>query len=71
VAGQKAIAYKLEAKMIKDFPFIPVFVGPVWFTYSTKYFTGWPDQKHPYANGQWGAGTVDWLPLLTHLKPVK
>ena len=69
--AQLAIAYKLEAKMLKDFPFIPVFVGPVWFTYSTKYFTGWPDQKHPYGNGQWGAGTVDWLPLLTHLKPVK
>ncbi|MCA1596869.1 MAG: ABC transporter substrate-binding protein, partial [Chloroflexi bacterium] len=69
--GQMAIAYKLEARMLKDFPLIPVFVGPVWFTYSTKYFTGWPDAKHPYANGEWGAGTPDWIPLLTHLTPAK
>jgi peptide/nickel transport system substrate-binding protein len=69
--GQMAIAYKLEAKILKDFPFIPVMVGAVWFTYSTKYFTGWPDQKHPYANGEWGAGTTDWIPVLTHLKPAK
>lgn len=69
--GQMALAYKLEALMLKDFPFVPVFVGPVWFTYSTKYYTGWPDQKHPYANGEWGAGSSDWIPLLTHLTPVK
>jgi peptide/nickel transport system substrate-binding protein len=69
--GQMALAYQLEAKMLKDFPFVPVFVGPVWFTYSTKYFTGWPDQKHPFANGEWGSGTSDWIPILTHLTPVK
>jgi peptide/nickel transport system substrate-binding protein len=69
--AQIAIAYKLEAKFIKDFPMIPVFVGPVWYTYSTKYFSGWPDAKHTYANGEWGAATSDWIPILTHLQPVK
>ncbi|HZU13465.1 MAG TPA: ABC transporter substrate-binding protein [Chloroflexota bacterium] len=68
---QKKLAYKLEAKMLKDFPVVPVMVGAVWYTYSSKYFTGWPNQSHPYANGEWGSGTVDWMPILTHLRPVK
>jgi len=68
---QLALAYKLEAKQLSDFPYIPVMVGAVWFTYSTKYYTGWPDQKHPYANGEWGAGTSDWIPILSHLQPAK
>jgi peptide/nickel transport system substrate-binding protein len=68
---QLQLAYKLERKMLSDFPVIPVMVGAVWYTYSTKYFTGWPDQKHPYANGEWGSGTSDWIPILTHLTPSK
>lgn len=68
---QRRLAFKLEARMLKDFPFVPVMVGAVWYTYSTKYFTGWPNQHHKYANGEWGSGTVDWIPILTHLRPVK
>jgi peptide/nickel transport system substrate-binding protein len=46
-AKQKQVAYKLEGLFLDKFPYIPLFVGPRWSTYSTKYFTGfvsWQDQ---------------------------
>lgn len=67
---QKKIAYKLEKIWLNDFPAVPVFDGANWYTYSTKYFKGWPSKKAPYADGEWGAGTFNWMPILTHLKPV-
>jgi len=55
---------------IKDFPYIPLFIGPSWYTYSTKYFTGWPTQQDPYVNGQMGA-YPDRVVVLTRLVPAK
>ena len=49
-AKQKAIAYKLESIFLDDLPFIPLFIGPRWSTYSTKYFTGWVTWKNQYVD---------------------
>ena len=35
---QQAIATKLERIFLNDLPIIPVYIGPRWSTYSTKYF---------------------------------
>ena len=57
-AKQKAIAYKLQSIFLDELPFVPLFIGPRWSTYSTKYFTGLghveepvrrPDLQHPAA----------------------
>jgi peptide/nickel transport system substrate-binding protein len=50
VKKQHQIAYQLESIFLQKYPFIPLFVGPQWSTYSTKYFTGWPTPKDPYAD---------------------
>jgi peptide/nickel transport system substrate-binding protein len=35
---QQAIATKLEKIWLQDMPIVPLFIGPRWSTYSTKYF---------------------------------
>lgn len=70
--GQKKIAYQLEKIFLDNLPYIPIFVGDTWYTYSTRYFTGWPDQKHPYADtSSWGTGAPEIVVFLTRIKPVK
>ena len=69
-ATQRQLANKLQVLEIKDFPYIPLFIGPSWYTYSTKYFTGWPTQQDPYVNGQMGA-YPDRVVVLTRLVPAK
>jgi peptide/nickel transport system substrate-binding protein len=67
---QRADMYKLEAIFLKDFPYVPVVDSAIWYTYSTKYFTGWPDKKNDYANGIFNQ-YPDNVVILTRLAPVK
>jgi peptide/nickel transport system substrate-binding protein len=50
VNKQRQIAYKLEAIFLDKYPYIPLFVGPRWSTYSTKYFKGWVTWKDQYVD---------------------
>jgi peptide/nickel transport system substrate-binding protein len=34
--------------VMRDTPFIPLFNNPIWFTYSTRRFVGWPSADNPY-----------------------
>jgi peptide/nickel transport system substrate-binding protein len=52
-AKQKQIAFKLEAIFLDKLPFVPLFIGPRWSTYSTKYFTGFPTWKNQYVDPIW------------------
>jgi peptide/nickel transport system substrate-binding protein len=49
LAGQKKIAGQLQALWLQKFPMIPLFIGPQWSTYSTKYFHCFPTPKNYYA----------------------
>ncbi|HEY1367547.1 MAG TPA: ABC transporter substrate-binding protein [Gaiellaceae bacterium] len=49
-AKQKAIAAQLESLWLKNMPIIPLFVGPRWSTYSTKYFHCFTSPKDPYTD---------------------
>jgi hypothetical protein len=49
VRGQKRIAGQLQALWLQKFPMIPLFIGPQWSTYSTKYFHCFPTPKNYYA----------------------
>jgi peptide/nickel transport system substrate-binding protein len=43
---QQAIATQLEKIWLNDLPIIPLFIGPRWDTYSTKYFHCWDTPKN-------------------------
>jgi peptide/nickel transport system substrate-binding protein len=43
---QQQIATQLGNIFLKDLPIVPLFVGPRWSTYSTKYFHCWDTQKN-------------------------
>ena len=43
---QQAIATQLEKLWLNDLPIIPLFIGPRWDTYSTKYFHCWDTPKN-------------------------
>ena len=53
-----------------DLPFIPVMAGALWYTYSTKHFTGFPNQKNNYANGSTYLYPDD-VKILTSLRPLQ
>ena len=42
---QQQIANQLGGIFLKDLPIVPLFVGPRWSTYSTKYFHCWDTAK--------------------------
>jgi peptide/nickel transport system substrate-binding protein len=50
VGQQKADFLKLAQLFLKDQPIVPVFIGPRWSTYSTRYFHGFPSPKNFYAD---------------------
>jgi peptide/nickel transport system substrate-binding protein len=70
VKKQKQIAYKLERIWLDNMPGIPLFVGPRWSTYSTKYWTGFPTYKNAYVDPIFSTGNQVEKILLT-LRPVR
>jgi peptide/nickel transport system substrate-binding protein len=50
VAKQHAIANQLAQLFLQDQPIVPLFVGPKWSTYSTKYFHCFASPKNFYAD---------------------
>jgi peptide/nickel transport system substrate-binding protein len=54
---QKAIARQLETIWLDNLPGVPLFVGPRWSTYSTKYWTGFPTYKDPYVDPIFSQGS--------------
>jgi peptide/nickel transport system substrate-binding protein len=49
VKGQKRIATQVQKLWLDKLPVVPLFVGPQWSTYSTKYFHCFPTPKNHYA----------------------
>ena len=47
---QHKLATKLEAAWLRTMPVVPLFIGPRWSTYSTKYFHGFASPKNAYAD---------------------
>jgi peptide/nickel transport system substrate-binding protein len=50
VATQKKIAAQLAQLFLQDQPIVPLFVGPRWSTYSTKYFHCFTSPKNFYGD---------------------
>jgi peptide/nickel transport system substrate-binding protein len=49
VNGQKQIATQVQKLWLQKLPVIPLFIGPQWSTYSTKYFHCFPTPKNHYS----------------------
>ena len=48
VKGQKRIATQLQRMWLNKLPVIPLFIGPQWSTYSTKFFHCFPTPTNHY-----------------------
>ncbi|GAA4160838.1 ABC transporter substrate-binding protein [Gryllotalpicola daejeonensis] len=57
-------AYKtIQDKIVKDLPYIPIYVNQALAEYNNSHATGWPSQNNQYAfplpwGGNWGVGIV-------------
>ena len=49
IPGQKRIATQVQKIWLQKLPIVPLFVGPQWSTYSTKYFHCYPTPQNHYA----------------------
>jgi peptide/nickel transport system substrate-binding protein len=47
---QHTLATKLESAWLRTMPVVPLFIGPRWSTYSTKYFHGFASPKNYYGD---------------------
>ena len=50
VEKQQKLATQLAKIFLADMPIVPVFIGPRWSTYSTKYFHCFPTSGNFYAD---------------------
>jgi peptide/nickel transport system substrate-binding protein len=66
---QKQAIMGIEKVFVENQPFIPLWTGADYDEYSTKNFTGWPDQNNPYSSGSPNTAP-DYEQVILHLQPV-
>ena len=69
VAVQKQAIQGIEKVFVDNQPFIPLWTGADYDEYSTKNFTGWPDENNAYSSGSPNTGP-DYEQVILHLRPV-
>ncbi len=68
-AKQKTAIAGIEKIFVENAPFFPLWTGVDYAEYSTRNYTGWPDETNPYASGSANTGP-DFEIVIKHLKPV-
>lgn len=66
--AQKQAIQGIEQIFVTNQPFIPLWTGADYDEYSTRNFTGWPDQTNPYASGSPNTAP-DYEQVILHLQP--
>jgi peptide/nickel transport system substrate-binding protein len=66
---QKQAIMGIQKVFVQNQPFIPLWTGADYDEYSTKNFTGWPDQNNPYSSGSPNTAP-DIEMVILHLQPV-
>jgi peptide/nickel transport system substrate-binding protein len=66
---QKQAIQGIEKVFVENQPFIPLWTGADYDEYSTKNFTGWPDESNPYSSGSPNTAP-DLEIVILHLQPV-
>ena len=64
---QHRIAAKLERLWLDRLPFVPLFSAPSWSTYSTRYFTGFPNARDFYVDPSFLSSA--YVVALTRIRP--
>ena len=59
----------IEQILVQKQPFIPLWTGADYDEYSTRHFTGWPDQSNAYSSGSPNTAP-DYEQVILHLVPV-
>jgi peptide/nickel transport system substrate-binding protein len=68
-AAQKQAIAGIEQVFVQNQPFIPLWTGADYDEYSTRHFTGWPDESNPYSSGSPNTAP-DCEQVILHLQPV-
>ncbi|GAC1350998.1 MAG: ABC transporter substrate-binding protein [Ktedonobacteraceae bacterium] len=66
---QKQAIQGIENVFVQNQPFIPLWTGADYDEYTTKNFTGWPDQNNPYSSGSPNTAP-DIEQVILHLQPM-
>jgi peptide/nickel transport system substrate-binding protein len=66
---QKQAIQAIQKVFVDNQPFIPLWTGADYDEYSTKNFTGWPDDSNPYSSGSPNTAP-DLEIVILHLQPV-
>jgi peptide/nickel transport system substrate-binding protein len=66
-AAQHRLAARLEQIWLDKLPFVPLFAAPLWSTYSTRYFVGFPGTGNDYV--QPDMASPDYVVALTRIRP--
>ena len=64
---QRKLTAKLERVWLDTLPYVPLFAGPDWSTYSTRHFTGFPNAHDFYIGPSFF--TSDYVVALTRIRP--
>jgi peptide/nickel transport system substrate-binding protein len=64
---QQRLAAKLERLWLDVLPYVPLFAGPQWSTYSTRNFVGFPSRTDFYLQPSFF--TPDYVVALTRIRP--
>lgn len=70
-AEQREIINELQAAVIENVPFTPLFANPGWYEYNTLRFTGFPNAENNYARGMPFESIAERLILVTTIEPVQ
>jgi len=68
-ATQMQAIQGIEQVFVQNQPFIPLWTGADYDEYTTRHFTGWPDQSNPYSSGSPNTAP-DIEQVVLHLQPV-
>jgi peptide/nickel transport system substrate-binding protein len=66
--AQRRLMSKLERLWLDVLPYVPLFAGPQWSTYSTRHFVGFPSPDNFYIQ-PWFRFTSDYVVALTRIRP--
>ena len=66
-AEHHRLAASLERLWLRTLPFVPLFAGPAWSTYSTRHFAGFPNEHDFYVDP--AIDSSDYVVALTRIRP--
>jgi peptide/nickel transport system substrate-binding protein len=67
IRTQHRIAARVERIWLARLPFVPLYAAPLWSTYSTRYFVGFPSAANAYVQPEFN--NSDYAVALTRIRP--